>query len=56
MESPYSQHIESSLQESQDGFEPLVALPGGEREKTHNIILSFSTLNFLKGHMMNLEL
>lgn len=56
MESPYGQHMESSLWEAQDGYEPLVALPGGERGKTHNILLSFSTLYFPSGHMMNLEL
>lgn len=40
MESPYGQHMESSLWEAQDGFEPLVALPGGERGKNskYNII------------------
>lgn len=56
MESPYGQRMESSPQEAQDGFEPLVALPGRGREKTHNIILSFSTLYFPRRHMMNLEL
>lgn len=55
-ESPCGQHMESSLQEAQDGFEPLVVLPGGEREKAYNIILSFSALYFPRGHMMNLEL
>lgn len=44
MESPYGQHMKSSLWDAQDVFETLVALPGEEREKTLNIILYFSTL------------
>lgn len=48
MESPCGQRMESSLKESQCGFEPPVALPEEEREKTHDIILSFSTFRTLQ--------